>query len=279
MDKDHDVPTQEQERIAYNFQDRKNYGGGYEINGEPVRCYTKKQVKSLYPEKDYKTIAEYVPNTKKKTIGSLLFNKMDLALSTFGSHSRLLYREKGYVSIEEEEDGFVVLLKNAVLTRAIVLAVCLGLITGGIVLAQNMDKLLRTIPDEDIAAGSRGLDLEEGAVDWEGVQSRDTGGVTTGIAIPGYKSITIDADTTKAEVNFVNPEGNPCYFIISLLLDDGTVLYQSKMVEPGKGLYEITLSRPLEPGEYGATVKYETLSLTDLSPLNGAEVKISLIAE
>ena len=68
-------------------------------------------------------------------------------------------------------------------------------------------------------------DIEEGAVDWKGVQPRDTGGVTQGIAIPGYKSITIDADRTDVKVNFNNPEGNPCYFVISLVLDDGTVAF------------------------------------------------------
>ena len=54
--------------------------------------------------------------------------------------------------------------------------------------------------------------------------------------------------------------------MISLVLDDGTVLYQSKMIEPGMGLYDITLTQALAPGEYGATVKYETYSLSDLTP-------------
>ena len=104
-------------------------------------------------------------------------------------------------------------------------------------------------------------------------------GVAAGIAIPGYKSITIDANQTDVKVNFQNPANNPCYFVISLVLDDGTVLYESKMIEPGKGLYDITLTQALVPGEYGAMVKYETYSLSDLTPMNGGgRLRITLIA-
>ena len=116
-------------------------------------------------------------------------------------------------------------------------------------------------------------------MDWEGVKPQDTGGEVRGIAIPGYKSITVEANKKDVKVNFQNPEGNPCYFEISLLLADGTELYKSKMIEPGKGLYEITLNQPLEPGEYDAVVKYDTFSLEGLAPMNGAEVQIKLIAQ
>ena len=80
-------------------------------------------------------------------------------------------------------------------------------------------------------------------------------------------------------VNLYNPQGNPCYFVISLVLDDGMVLYQSKMIEPGKALYGITLSRPLAAGEYEAMIMYETYSLDALKPMNGANVKFTLIAK
>ncbi len=53
----------------------------------------------------------------------------------------------------------------------------------------------------------------------------------------------------------------------------------SKMIESGKGLYDISISNALEKGEYPATVKYETFSLEGLNQQNGAEVKITLIAE
>jgi hypothetical protein len=64
-----------------------------------------------------------------------------------------------------------------------------------------------------------------------------------------------------------------------VLLDTGETLYESKMIEPGKGLYEITLSRALEAGTYDAQLQYEPYDMTTLTRLNGAVVNLDLIVE
>lgn len=38
----------------------------------------------------------------------------------------------------------------------------------------------------------------------------DTGEKPTGIRIPGYPTITIEADKKDVQMNLMNPEGNPC---------------------------------------------------------------------
>jgi hypothetical protein len=257
----------------------RNYAGKYQTsNHKFIPCYTISQIKNLYPQGGYTVHGEFAPGSPLPRSGSLRCDGLKLRLSAAHSNSRLLYAEKGFVSLEGIEDGFAILLKNALLQRLLAAALCLALIAGGILLASNWDSLFAAVEAGSDTPG-RELELEEGAEEWQGVQPRDTGGVTQGIAIPGYKSITIDADTADVKVNFQNPEGNPCYFVISLVLADGTELYKSKMIEPGMGLYEITLTQALAAGEYDATVKYETFGLESLSPMNGAEVKIKLIAE
>ncbi len=274
MDKQSQLPSHQ----ILEHQPRKNYGGRYQSGGHQIKCYTKKQMKSLYPGQDFERVAEFVPGSKKTTVG-VLEGKRKRPVYAYKSHNRLLYHEKGYLAVGE--DRYVALLKSAVPVRLGILAAFLVLVAAGVVFALNVDKLqqVASVPDEQVAEAGKQLELEEGAVDWEGARPQDTGGVVPGIAIPGYKSITVDANKTDVKVNFQNPEGNPCYFEISLLLDDGTELYKSKMVEPGKGIYDISLSKALESGEYGAMVKYSTYSLTDMSPMNGAEVKITLIAQ
>jgi hypothetical protein len=269
-----------QESTVWKVEPRKNYGGTFLVRGTKISCYTKKQMKSLYPAGDFKRIGEYSDSSKMKKTGLLGAGAHMLPVFRFRAHSRLFYREKGFAAVGE--DNYAVLLQNMILPRALILAACAVFIAAGIIFGPGVFSVVKqAINDEDISLAqvSATPDLEQGAVDWQGVQPRDTGGVAAGIAIPGYKSITIDANKTDVKVNFQNPEGNPCYFVISLVLDDGTVLYESKMIEPGKGLYDITLARALSPGEYGAAVKYETYSLADLTPMNGAEVKITLVAE
>jgi len=261
-------------------QSRKNYGGHFTVNGSVEGCYTKKQIKSLYPSCAYERAGEYAAGSHQKRSSSLNFGSKLLPLYRYRAHNRLFYREQGFVAVGE--DRFAVLLRNVVAVRAVALALCIALIAVAAVFGPGLLRgNIQTIADEDLSLAQTSVkpDLDPNAVDWEGVQPQDTGGVTQGIAIPGYKSITIDANKTDVKVNFQNPEGNPCYFVISLILDDGTVLYQSKMIEPGKGLYDITLSQALVPGEYSATVKYETYSLSDQTPMNGAEVQIKLIVQ
>lgn len=252
-------------------QARKNYGGKCDIRGSKLPCYTKKQIKNLYPGGEFDKLAEYAPGAKGKKAGVMKVGKVRLPLTEYGKNSRLMYRVAGYVAVEGE-DAYVAVLQNALVQRALALVLCAALIVCGAV-------FLPRLWSGEEAGGPALPDLEQGAVDWEGTRNNDTGGVVPGIAIPGYKSITIAANKTDVQVNFQNPEGNPCYFEISLILADGTVLYQSKMIEPGKGLYDITLSQPLAAGEYDAVVKYDTFSLAQLSPMNGAEVQIKLIAE
>ena len=60
------------------------------------------------------------------------------------------------------------------------------------------------------------------------------------IAIPGYEGISLKADSKGQEIGFPNPAQNTCYFQISLMLEDGTLLWQSGLVEPGEQVIYFT---------------------------------------
>ncbi|WP_346908294.1 hypothetical protein [Faecalicatena orotica] len=155
---------------------------------------------------------------------------------------------------------------------AIIIAILL-LIIGGVLIGLNWNRWFGGnpfTPDVDPNAGA-----------WQGQQlPNKSGEEAVGIQIPGYPSITIPADTKNVTVAFLNPEDNPCYFTFELVLKDtDEVLYTSKMVPPGQAIYEAELSRPLEKGEYNATIKIKTASLEDGSAMNGADVETVLIVQ
>ena len=102
-----------------------------------------------------------------------------------------------------------------------------------------------------------------------------------GIQIPGYESITIPAGTTEVSVELMNPEENNVYFEISFYLPEtDETIYTSKMIQPGQHLYEITLDRAMEAGEYPLTIRYGTYSADEaMTPRNGAEVNCTLIVQ
>lgn len=98
------------------------------------------------------------------------------------------------------------------------------------------------------------------------------------IAIPGFESLTLKADSKKQEVVLSNPAENSCYFRISLLLSDGTVLWTSEEIAPGKTCKPLKLNQSLSAGVYEeAKLKYECFTMdSSRSALNGAEIKLTL---
>lgn len=98
------------------------------------------------------------------------------------------------------------------------------------------------------------------------------------IAIPGYEMLELKAGSKEQTLCMPNPPQNCCYFQISLYLEDGTLLWQSELIEPGTNSKPIVLSKALEKGMYpNAVLRYFCYRMDeDLSPLNGAETKLTL---
>lgn len=120
---------------------------------------------------------------------------------------------------------------------------------------------------------------ESGAL--PGNETRPTGPVeknASSIAIPGYEGVSLMADTKKQSVCFQNPAQNVCYFQLTLSLEDGAVLWQSNLVEPGELSEKVMLSMPLKAGTYpNAKLTYACFTFDEAkAPLNGAETKLTL---
>ena len=98
------------------------------------------------------------------------------------------------------------------------------------------------------------------------------------IAIPGYEGITLKADSKEQEIGFPNPAQNTCYFQISLILEDGTTLWQSELVKPGEVSEPITLNEPLAAGVYpNSLLKFDCYTMDgSMRSLNGAATKMTI---
>lgn len=101
------------------------------------------------------------------------------------------------------------------------------------------------------------------------------------IAIPGYEMLELKAGSKEQALCMPNPPQNCCYFQISLYLEDGTLLWQSELIEPGTNSKPMVLSKTLEKGMYpNAILRYSCYRMDeDLSPLNGAETKLTLLVK
>ena len=98
------------------------------------------------------------------------------------------------------------------------------------------------------------------------------------IAVPGYEMLELKAGSKEQSLCMPNPPQNCCYFQICLYLEDGTLLWQSELIEPGTNSKPIVLSKTLEKGMYpNAILRYSCYRMDEsLAPLNGAETKLTL---
>lgn len=98
------------------------------------------------------------------------------------------------------------------------------------------------------------------------------------IAIPGYEMLELKAGVKEQSLCLSNPPQNCCYFQVRLYLEDGTLLWQSELFEPGKTSKPMVLSKTLDKGIYpDAILRYSCYRMDEtLAPLNGAETKLTL---
>ena len=103
-----------------------------------------------------------------------------------------------------------------------------------------------------------------------------------GVVIAGRGALTFPADQKEVPVDLYNPEDNAEMYYLTFELrllvgEEYETLYTSGLVEPGKHLYRITLSRELEPGVYEAVIHVQPYRMDEeRKPTNNADMRIRL---
>lgn len=102
-------------------------------------------------------------------------------------------------------------------------------------------------------------------------------GKKSGIAVPGYSTVYFPADETDVPLTLYNPEKNTCLFRFELYLDDeDTPAACTGLIEPGKAVQRVTLTRPLCAGSYALHIKVNAFAADTHTPLNNALVEAEL---
>lgn len=163
------------------------------------------------------------------------------------------------------KDFFILLFGSIILTAVLIF----GGIFVGSVLSSDSGKSPEVAASETATIPS--AEAENDPVIFGDASTSD------GITIPGFSSVVFSAGNAEQNLKLYNPEQNSCYFIISLLLPDGTEIYKSGMIKPGETIEKITLSEPIKAGSYdGSIVRYDCYDSGTLKQLNGANTKFNL---
>lgn len=111
-----------------------------------------------------------------------------------------------------------------------------------------------------------------------------------GVAIPGWGSITLPAGVTEAATTLKNPEANEGWYYLTFemrlpTVDEETgeesyeVLFTTGLIPPGQYCNQVTLTRPLEAGEYNVILHVQPYRMSDKTPTNNADTETLLIVE
>ena len=140
---------------------------------------------------------------------------------------------------------------NAAFKTLVLLLLMLILALGAFLAYQVMNK--------DRASGIS-AHVDEDASEWDDGIEQDSE-IQGRILVPGYSGAKMKAGDKVLALRIGNPAENTCYLKATLQLEDGTVLYESGLIEPGKGYDSIELNQSLETGEYDAFVHYQGYSM------------------
>ena len=105
---------------------------------------------------------------------------------------------------------------------------------------------------------------------------------TGGIAIPGWGSIHIQAGEKLVDVNLENPIDNEGKYYLSFsvyLKGEDKALAETGLIQPGESALKLSLSHPLDAGEYEAVVLVQPYRMADGSATNNAEIETILSVE
>lgn len=118
------------------------------------------------------------------------------------------------------------------------------------------------------------------------IKTESTSGADGNIAIPGWKEITIDADSTVVSVPFNNPSKNIDYALsFSILIPNSTdngydTIYESLPISAGERIEKIELTKALPAGRYEkCLIHIQPYSIPEMTELNNVDIELAIISK
>lgn len=221
-------------------------------------------LKRKHPDGDYSIVGEI--DIKAKDVNGISKKVLDddiyIYVKSIGTYKESNYKTIGYIPCENDE--YVIVKKKSysklILPLILTLLLLLGLIGGYLLMGDKAD-------------------IDPNAGDYISSLKRPDNIDESKILIPGYGKFTIKKGTDSLDTVFFNPEGNPCFFKFELVeKQSGDVLYESKLVPPGKGISTIKLNKKFDKvGSYDAVLRFNTVDLENTKiSYNGSDIDVKL---
>lgn len=234
-----------------------DYNKKLKIEDSEILCYSKKQLKKRYPDKDYSVVAEVKAKNRKEEIGQLEVGEKLLSAVEPNTYGKLFWKRSGYVCVGE--NNYIALLKSRLPFLLILLGLLIGLTIAGILLFRILSgPSVPTIdPYNPLPSPDPYVEPIEND-DSVKASSEDGGGSVSMI----YRlKANIDLSTGKTDIYFKNPNASNHNVAIQMYIVSGeneTLIAQSGLIESGYSLNRLDMienSANLKKGVYQGKFK------------------------
>lgn len=213
-----------------------------------IMYQSKKEMGIQHPDGNYTIIGEIAKNIKQPKKEGIIkvIGDQELTIFPIGTYEEKRYRTVGYIPCDEKE--YIVVKKRKNLNFVCIIGLLLLLFAGCYYFNQNQV-----------------ADIDPQAKDYISQLKRPDNIDDSKVLVPGYGTFTLEKGSDTIDTVLFNPEENPCFFKFTLAEKaTGEVLYESKLVAPGKGISPIKLSKPfVKAGTHEATLLFQTFDLED----------------
>lgn len=241
----------------------------YERTGKEIEYLDFEMMKERYPDGNYNVVGEIDVN-EKESIGigkQLRYKEDEIVMQPLGKYKSSRYKLLGYIPCEYDEYVLVKQKTNKKIFAGLLIAFLIVMaLLGGVFFMNKGNK----------------QDIDPNAGDYTSALKRPENIGSSKILIPGYGKFMMKKDSDTIETVLFNPEENPCYFKFTLVeTKTDEVLYESKLVPPGKGITPVKLQKAFDQiGSYDVTLRLQTFDLEDTSiNYNGSDTAVQLIVE
>lgn len=230
--------------------------------------YTEEQMREMYPHGGYHVTGDFHARRRNNHEGMYVLDGEDqeFIIDEYGGSPAKNEEVIGYIPLVGDNE-FVRIIRQKrkrMLGILVLLALIATIFLGGLYIGQ----MNRPI-DEPVAIKSGEM----------------TNPNPENIRLPGIERIYAEAGDTHVNQLLLNVEGNAYNLKYMIQLqDNGEVLYESRVIEPGYAVKEFNMNRSLEAGEYPIVITVNSSAIDDDSgqenaAYNAGQLEAMLIVE
>ncbi len=246
---------------------------GQEIAGNYISF---KDLQKNHPDGAYAIVGEVLQSAdveKQQTKNIEREDGITLPVNPLGVFSAKSYKTIGYIPCGENQYiGFYKKKAAGILLPLLLIPL--------IILSAMFALWQRNEPAEvEYTIPSTKYEIDSSITNYEGELKRPADMEQTQILIPGFSTLYVKEGSDMVNSCLFNPADNPCFFQFNVVdQTTGEIIYESKLVPPGKGIDGFNLNKTYSAGQYPAVIQFKSHDLEDPSiNYNGSEMEITLV--